>query len=181
MATTTTTATTATPTTTTTPTPTTFTEVNRKQAFNGLVQEVILEPSKQYNDLELYLEDLVEYLHPQMNKMLQSKGRGIQFWWSVQVKYSTPFMKTVDYDDEENWFRCHDDDDDDDEDEVTPVYLHSGKLQIQNRDQLSDKIEEARQIILERNSGSIRGRSNLVIESIGDVCFKVVNNANKIQ
>ena len=56
-----------------------FQEVNRKQAFNGLVQEVMLEPSKQYNDLELYLDDLVEYLHPQMDKMLQSNGRGIQF------------------------------------------------------------------------------------------------------
>ena len=178
MATTTTTTTTATAPTTTTPT--TFTEVNRKQAFNGLVQEVILEPSKQYNDLELYLDDLVEYLHPQMDMMLQSKGRGIQFWWSVQVRYSTPLMKIVDYDDEENWFRCHDDDDDDDDDE-TPVYLHSGKLQIQNREQLADKMTEARQLILERNSGSIRGKSNLVIESIGDVCFKVVNNANKIQ
>ena len=98
-------ATTTTTTTATPTTPTTFTEVNRKQAFNGLVQEVILEPSKQYNDLELYLDDMVEYLHPQMDKMLQSKGRGIQFWWSVQVKYSTPFMKAVDYDDEENWFR----------------------------------------------------------------------------
>ena len=159
---------TTTTTTTATPTTTTFTEVNRKQAFNGLVQEVILEPSKQYNDLELYLDDLVEYLHPQMDKMLESKGRGIQFWWSVQVKYSTPFMKAVDYDDEENWFRCHDEDDDDDEDEVTPVYLHTGKLQIQNRDQLSDKLEEARQIILERNSGSIRGKSN-VIDSFGTV------------
>ena len=82
----------------------TFTEVNRKQAFNGLVQEVILEPSKQYIDLESYFDDLVEYLQPQMDKMLQSKGRGLQFWWSVQVRYSTPLMKTVDYDDEENWF-----------------------------------------------------------------------------
>ena len=112
-----------------------------------------------------------------MDTMLQSKGRGIQFWWSVQVKYSTPFMKTVDYDDEENWFRCHDDDD---EDEVTPVYLHSGKLQIQNRDQLADKMAEARQLILQLNSGSIRGKSNVVIESIRHVCFKVVINANKI-
>ena len=75
---------------TTTTTTINFNEVNRKQAFNGLVQEVILEPSKQYNDLELYLVDLVEYLHPQMDKMLQSKGRGIQFWWSVQVCTARP-------------------------------------------------------------------------------------------
>ena len=66
MATTTTTTATPTTTTTTTPTtrttPTTFTEVNRKQAFNGLIQEVILEPTKQYIDFESYLHDLVEYL-----------------------------------------------------------------------------------------------------------------------
>ena len=95
------------------------------------------------------------------------------------MKYSTPLMKIVDDDYEENWFRCHDDDDDDDDE--TPVYLHSGKVQIQNRDQLAGKMAEARQLILEWNSGSIRGKSNLVIESIGDVCLKVVNNANKIQ
>ena len=33
------------------------------------------------------------------------------------MKYSTPLVKTVDYDDEENWFPCHDDDDDDDDDD----------------------------------------------------------------
>ena len=94
---------------------TTFHDVNRKQAFDGLVQEVVLVPSKQYTDLESYMDDLVEYLQQQMDEMLRAKGRGIQFYWSVQVKYSTPLMKTVDYDDEENWFRCHDDDDDDEE------------------------------------------------------------------
>ena len=73
-----------------TTTPTTFTEVNRKHAFNGLSQEVILLPSKHYSDLESYMDDLVEYLQQQMDKMLQSMGRGIQFLWSVQVRYSTP-------------------------------------------------------------------------------------------
>ena len=97
---------------TTTTTQTTFTEVNRKQAFNGLIQEVILEPSKQNLDLESYFDDLVEYLQQQMDEMLRTNGRGIQINWSVQVRYSTPLMKTVDYDDEKNWFRCHDDDDD---------------------------------------------------------------------
>ena len=53
-----------------------------------------------------------------MVEMLQRNGPGIQFNWSVQVKYSTPIMKTLDYDDEENWFRCHDDDDDDDESSI---------------------------------------------------------------
>ena len=49
---------------------TTFQEVDRKQAFNGLIQQVDLEPSKKYSDLELYLGDLMEYLHPQMDKFL---------------------------------------------------------------------------------------------------------------
>ena len=163
-------------------TTTTFKEVNRKQAFNRLVHEVLLQPSKPYNHLEFYMDDLMEYLRPEMNRMLRAKARGIQFWWSVQVKYSTPLMMTVDYHDEENWFRCHDDDDDDDdEDDETTVYLHSGKLQFLNREKMAGKREEQRQIILARNSGSIRGKSNVVIESIGDVGFKSVNNAKKIE
>ena len=61
------------------------------------------------------------------------------------------------------------------------VYLHSGKLQVRNRGQLARKMEEAKQLILQRNSGPVRGNTNLVIESVGDVCFKVINNANKVQ
>ena len=57
-------------------------------------------------------------------------------------------MKTVDWDDYENWFGCgHDDADDvDGDDEVIPIYLHSGKIQIPNRYQLA----EAGQIIFDR-------------------------------
>ena len=122
----------------------------------------------------------MDSLHPQMEEMFLAKGVRIQFRWSVQVKYTTPLLKTVDNDEVENWFRCHDDDDDDDDDE-RPVYLHSGKLQIQNRDRVSDRIAEARQVLFESNSVSISGKSNLGFESIGDVCFKVVKNAKKIQ
>ena len=76
----------------------------------------------------------------------------------------------------------HDEDDDaEGEDDETPVYLHSGKLQILNREHLAEKMEEARQIILERNRGSIRRKSNVVSESIGDDCFKVFNQNNKIK
>ena len=123
----------------------TFNEVNRKRTFNGLIQQIVLVPIKQYTDLESYMDDLVEYLQRQMDEMLRTKERGIQFSWSVQVRSSTPFMKTVDYDNEENWFRCHDDDDDDADDEQyeTPEYLHSGKLQIKNRLQLAARIAEA--------------------------------------
>ena len=65
---------------------TTFNEVNRKQAFDGLFQQAVLVPSKQYTDLESYMDDLVEYQQPQMDEMLRANGRGIQFNWSVQVK-----------------------------------------------------------------------------------------------
>ena len=159
------------------PAKTTFNELNRKHAFDGLVQEAVLVPSKQYTDLESFMDNLLEYLQPQMDEMLRAKGRGIQFNCSVPVKYSTPLMKTVDYDDEENWFRCHEDDDDDDDDDETPVYLHSGKLQIKNREQLAAKMAEARQRISE--SGNIQGKSNQGIGSIGHDCFKVINQ-NKL-
>ena len=55
----------------------TFHEVDRKQAFAGFPQEVIREPSKQYTDLELYLDDLMEYLYRQMDEMLRTKGHVI--------------------------------------------------------------------------------------------------------
>ena len=132
----------------------TFNRVDRKEAFDGLVQEILLEPSKQYTDLESSLDNLVDYLHPQMDEMLRAKGRGIQFSWSVQVNYSTPLMRTVDCDDE-NFFACaHVEDDDEDADEKAPVSLHTGNLQIPNREHLLEKMEEARQIILYQ----VRGR-----------------------
>ena len=80
---------------------------------------------------------------------------------------SYSLMKNIDYDDEENWFHSHDDgtDDKDDEEYETSVYLHSGQLQIQNREQLAAKMGEARQRINE--SGNIQAKSNQVIASIG--------------
>ena len=67
------------------------------------------------------------------------------------------------------------------DDEVSPAYLHTGKLSLTNLHQLSEKMKQATQITLERNSRSIRGQSNLVIESIGNVRFKVFNNANPLK
>ena len=97
----------------------------------------------------------------------------------VSKSITTPLAKDVDEDDEEHWFDLQHDEDDDDE--VSPVYLHTGKLQIPNRDYLAAKMTEARQIILERNSVSIRGKWTVVIDSIGNVCVKLVNNANLLQ
>ena len=39
---------------------TVFQEVERKQACDGFAQEVLVEASKQYKDLELYLNGLME-------------------------------------------------------------------------------------------------------------------------
>ena len=91
---------------------TTFHEVYRKQAFDGLIQEVDLEPSKDSNDIELSLAELMEYLHTHIEMFLQKK-RGIFFSWWVEVKDKTPLMKDADAGDKDNWF----DQDDDEEDE----------------------------------------------------------------
>ena len=58
---------------------TTFQEVDIKQTFNGLIQQVDLEPSKKYIDLELYLGDLMEYLHTQMDRFLKFRVLGSTF------------------------------------------------------------------------------------------------------
>ena len=42
----------------------TFSVVEMKKAFGGMIQEVDLEPSKEYIYLELDLLDLIEYLEP---------------------------------------------------------------------------------------------------------------------
>ena len=110
--------------------------------------------------------------------MLEGKDANILFWWSVRVNYDDP-RGDVDDDDEEDCFGLHDDEDD--EQDATSVYLHSGKLQVRNRGQLVGKIEEAKRSILQKNNGPIRGKTNLMIESIGDICFKVINNAKKAQ
>ena len=75
-------------------------------------------------------------------------------------------MTPVDYDDENGCGSGNAEDfEDDEEEEDRPVFLHSGKFEIPNRDHLAARIAEARQIILERNSGSIRCKSNIVIET----------------
>ena len=156
-----------------------FNEVNRKQAFDGWMQEVALESTCGYHDLEMFLDDLADYLRPEMEKMLEGKDANILFWWSLRVNYYDPWTRDDDEDDEEDCFGLNDNEDD--EHQGMSVYLHSGKLQVRNRAQLTGKMEEAKRLILQRNNGPIRGKTNLVLESIGDVCFKVINNAKKAQ
>ena len=57
----------------------------------------------------------------------------------------------------------------------SPVFLHTGKLVITNRDEVEEKLEKAKMVILMRNSDSIRGKSGLVIKSIENTRFKVVD------
>ena len=138
-------ATTTTTTTTATATTPPFSEVNRKQAFDGWMQEVALEATCDYYDLEMFLEDLADYLRREMEKMLEGKDANILFWWSVRVNYNRPWARDDDdEDDEEDCFGLHDDEDD--EHHGTSVYIHSGKLQVRNRGQLAVKMEEAKTV-----------------------------------
>ena len=70
-----------------TPTMPTFNEVNRKQAFDGWMQEVALESTCGYHDLEMFFDDLADFLRSEMEKMLEGKDVNILFWWSVRVNY----------------------------------------------------------------------------------------------
>ena len=97
----------------------------------------------------------------------------------MRVNYYDPRASDVDEDDEDDCFGLNDDEDD--EHQGTSVYLHSGKHQVRNRGQLVGKMEEAKRSILQKNNGPIQGKTNLMIESIGDICFKVINNAKKAQ
>ena len=44
----------------------TFSVMEMKQAFCGMIQQVDLEPSKQYIDPKRYFFELMEYLHPEL-------------------------------------------------------------------------------------------------------------------
>ena len=101
------------------------------------------------------------------------------YFGGLRVNYYDPWTRDDDEDDEEYCFGPNDDEYD--EHQGMSVYLHSGKIQVRNRGQLAGKMEEAKRSILQKNNGPIQGKTNLVIETIGDVCFKVINNAKKAQ
>ena len=141
-----------------------FSVVEMKKAFGDMIQEVYLEPSKQYIDLERYLFDLTEYLQPELAKNLGDTDAGIYLFLSVDVKYYNPWQR-------------HGNDDDDELDDDEPFTLHSGKLHIKNVEQLAEKLERAARNISVENEGPIRGMTNLVIDSIGNACYKVVKKS----
>ena len=125
------------------------------------------------------MDDIIEYLRPEMEKMLGGNDGGILFCWSVRVNYNGPWVRDVEQDGDEQEVGLNDDQDD--EHDAMSVYLHSSKIQVRNGGKLARKMQEANQVILQRNIGPIRGETNLLIESVGDGCFNVINNANKIQ
>ena len=92
-------------------------------------------------------------------KNLEEINVGIYIFLSVAVTYKSP------------WKRFGNDDDDE-TDDVEPVPLHSGKLSIKNRDQMAEKLEKADRNSVE-NEGPIYGMRNLVIDPIGNACYKV--------
>ena len=105
----------------------TFSLMEMKQAFGGMIQQVNLEPSKQYIDLERYLFDVVEYLQPELVKNLRESDGDIYLFLSVDVKYNNP------------WQRFGNDDDDEPDDDK-PFTLSSGKIFINNLDKFIAKI-----------------------------------------
>ena len=99
-------------------------------------------------------------------KNLGENGGGIYLFLSVDVKYNNPWQR-----------HGNDDDDDDESDDEEPLTLHSAKLYIKNLDQLAEKLERAARNISVENEGANRGMTNLVIDSIGNGCYKVVKKS----
>ena len=76
-------------------------------------------------------------------------------------------------------FDDEDEADEDDDDEVdTPFYLQTGKLYITTRQHVPEMVMDATQINLDRNSGSIRQKSNVVMDSLGTLCLKLFKQGN---
>ena len=96
--------------------------MDRNQAIDGVNQQGDRKPNKVYNEQELDLGDLIEYLHPQMDKFLKEKGPGILFSPRVLVKYNRPLEKDVKEDDEHRWFDENYNQDKADDDMENPVY-----------------------------------------------------------
>ena len=86
---------------------------------------------------------------------------GLYLFFSVDVKYDNPLQRRGNYDDDEL-------------DDEEPFTLHCEKRYIKNLDQLVDKLERAARNISVENEGPIGGMTNLLIDSIGKACSKVV-------
>ena len=129
-----------------------FREVDRKEGFGGLIQQVDLQSRKEYGGLEEYLSDLTEHPKELIKPIHKDKG-GINFWLSIQVIYSRG-SKEAKLD--------------------RSIYLHTGKLVIFPC-VLEDKLKQAMDIILKRNYSSLRDKSGMIIHSIPSARFKIVD------
>ena len=82
-----------------------------KQAFGCIIQQVDLEPNKEYIDLERYLFDMVEYLQPELVMNIGESDGGIYLFPSVDVKYNNPWQIFGNDEDDEPYddepFRLH--------------------------------------------------------------------------
>ena len=130
-----------------------FHEVDREEAFGGLIKQVDLQSSNPHAGLEEYTSELCDYLKGVIDELIVEKGP-INFWLSVTVNYSHPSNEAK---------------------KGRPVFLHTGKLVITNREEVEEKLQKAMMVILKRNSDSIREKSGLVINSIENTRFKVVD------
>ena len=60
--------------------------IERADAFDGLVQQMDIYPKKPYNNLEDYIRDLTKFLEDECNKLLNVK-RALSCWMTVEVNY----------------------------------------------------------------------------------------------
>ena len=130
-----------------------FHEVDREEAFGGLIKQVDLQTSNPHAGLEEYTSELCDYLKGVIDELIVEKGP-INFWLSVTVNYSHPSNEAK---------------------KGRPVFLHTGKLVITNREEVEEKLQKAMMVILKRNSDSIREKSGLVINSNENTRFNVVD------
>ena len=63
-----------------------FHEVDREEAFGGLIKQVDLQSSNPHAGLEEYTSGLCEYLKDVIDELIVEKGP-INFWLCVKVNY----------------------------------------------------------------------------------------------
>ena len=92
------------------------------------------------------------------------------------MKYNSALVACCDDDDD-----GEDEEDDEDEEVHASLERHSDKPNIPTRQHVPEKMEEAWQMILQRNSCSVSQKSNVVIDSICNVCIYMVNKAKQLK
>ena len=132
-----------------------FYEGYRQNSLEGLLQDIELRTNIRMYDFEPYLRGLRYALESEILKMF-AKERGINFWVSVQVKYTHP---TKDLSDQ------------------PPPFLHTGKLVLINKQDLQTTLDKVLDILRQRNVNFNKNASGLVLEEILKARFKVMRFA----